>query len=181
MNTDETLAVLAVLKAAYPHSFKGMKEADGWAMVNLWQMQFADVPAQEVTAAVNALIATRTAGYSPTIGEVKVKLHSLRSVECLSEQEAWSLVSKACRNGLYGYKQEFEKLPPEVQRAVGAPEQLREWAGMDADTVQSVVASNFMRNYRTTQARQKEVAMLPESVREMIGGIAEGMKMLPPE
>lgn len=178
MTTDETLAVLAILKAAYPHSFKGMKEADGWAMVNLWQMQFADVSAQEVTAAVNALISTRTAGYSPTIGEVKEKMHTLRSATALSEQDAWALVSKACRNGYYGYKEEFAKLPPEVQRAVGQAEQLRDWAIMDVDTFQSVIGSNFMRNYRASQAREKEMQMLPQSVREMIGGVADNMKML---
>lgn len=178
MTYDDALIVLAVLKAAYPHSFKGMKRADGEAMAKLWQMQFASESLEDVTAAVNALISTRTAGYSPAIGEVKEKLHALRTVDSLSEQEAWALVSKACRNGYYGYLEEFAKLPPEVQRAVGRAEQLRDWALMDEDTFQSVIGSNFQRNYRATQVREKERAMLPDSVREMIGGIADGMKML---
>lgn len=179
MTKEETTLILAVLKAAYPHSFKGLKYADGVAMLNLWHMQFQGELYPDVEAAVNSLIATRTVGYSPTVGEVKEKLLALRSANALGESEAWALVSRACRNGLYGYKEEFAKLPPEVQRAVGMPEQLREWAAMDVDTVQSVVASNFMRNYRARQAREKEQAMLPESVRQMIGGVADGMKMLP--
>lgn len=181
MNVDETLMILAVLKAAYPHAYKDMKKADGEAMVKLWQMQFASESFQEVSAAVNALIATRTAGYSPTIGEVKEQLYRLHSVDELTEGEAWSMVYKALSNGYYGYMKEWEKLPPEVQRAVGHPEQLREWSMMETETVQSVVASNFMRSYRVMKERAKEVEKLPESVREMIGGIAEGMKMLPPE
>jgi hypothetical protein len=178
MNTDETLAILSVLKAAYPHSYRGMKETDGWAMVNLWQVQFADVPAQEVAAAVNALIATRTAGYSPTIGEVKEQLQRIRQSGELDEIAAWALGSRACSNGLYGYREEYEKLPPEVQRAVGRPEQLKEWAQMDVETVQSVVASNFQRSYRTAIARQRDFEKLPASVQDTVLQISAGMKML---
>lgn len=178
MTRDDVIMILATLKAAYPHAYKGMTRRDGEALVNLWQRQFADEDPNAVQAAVDALIATRTAGYSITPGEVKEKLHALRTVNELNESDAWALVSKACSNGLYGYREEFAKLPPEVQRAVGAPEQLREWAMMDSDTVQSVVASNFMRNYRATQQRTKEMAMLPQTVQQMLSGVADSMKMM---
>lgn len=179
MTTEETIMILAVLKAAYPHAYKDMKKSDGEAMVKLWQMQFANESFQEVTAAVNALIAVRTVGYSPTIGEVKERLYRLKNRNELSEAEAWAMVQKALSNGYYGYMKEWEKLPPEVQRAVGQPEQLREWAQMDVETVQSVVASNFMRSYRVMKDRAKEIEKLSENVREMLGNVAEGMKMLP--
>ena len=178
MTTDETTKILATLKAAYPHSFKDLTRRDAEAMIYLWAVMFAAESYEEVNAAVGALISTRTVGFSPTVGEVKEKLQSLKAANVLPEQEAWSLVSKACANGLYGYKKEFAKLPPEVQRAVGAPEQIREWAKMDEDTVQSVVASNFMRNYRAQQTREKERAMLPPEIQKVLGGIAENMKML---
>ena len=178
MDNTETIKVLATLKAAYPHSFKDLTKRDAEAMIELWASMFAAESYVEVNAAVCALISTRTVGYSPTIGEVKEQLQKLRDVSCLSEQQAWALVSKACSNGLYGYKEEFAKLPQEVQMAVGAPEQLREWAEMDVDTLQSVVASNFQRSFRTMAAREKEKAMLPPAVQNLIGGLAEGMKML---
>ena len=172
MDRNETIKILATLKAAYPGSFKDMTSRDAEAMIELWSRMFAESYA-EVSAAVAALISTRTVGYSPTVGEVKDQLQKLRTANILPEQEAWALVSKACQNGLYGYKKEFAKLPPEVQRAVGSPEQIREWAKMDADTVQSVVASNFMRNYRTQQARERENAMLPPEVRALITGLSD--------
>ena len=178
MTADETIKILATLKAAYPHSFKDLTKRDAEAMIDLWTMMFSAESYAEVNAAIGALISTRTVGFSPTVGEVKEKLQSLKASNILPEQEAWALVSKACSNGLYGYKKEFAKLPPEVQRAVGAPEQLREWAKMDADTVQSVVASNFMRNYRTQQARDKERAMLPPEIQTMIGGLSDSMKLI---
>ena len=44
---------------------------------------------------------------------------------------------------------------------------------MDADTVESVVASNFQRNFRARQARQREQEKLPPSVQNVIAGIAK--------
>ena len=174
MNRAETLKILAILRAAYPHSFR---DVDVESTVALWTRMFAGDSYSDVDAAICSLISSRTAGYSPTVGEVKERLHALRTSSELPEDAAWALVSKACRNGLYGYRAEFEKLPPEVQRAVGAPEQLREWAQMDVDTVQSVVASNFMRNYRTRSARAREMDALPPDVRLAIAGVADRMQL----
>lgn len=178
MSIEETLMILAVLKAAYPHAFKGMTRKDGEAMAQLWLRQFASESYAEVDAAVNALIATRTAGYTPTIGEVKEQIQRIRKNNDLDELAAWALVSKACCNGIYGYREEFAKLPPDVQRAVGTPEQLKEWAQMDVETVQSVVASNFQRSYRTTVARRKDFDKLPASVQDVVKQISGNMKML---
>lgn len=180
MDRNETAQILTVLKAAYPHSFKGLSKRDANAMIDLWQMMFAADSYEAVNAAVATLISTRKEGFTPTIGEVKERMAFAREqvTGTLSEQEAWALVEKACRNGLYGYQAEFDKLPPEIQRAVGAPEQLKAWAGMDAETVNSVVASNFMRNYRAQAQREKERAMLPPSVLAVLSGVAENMKLI---
>ena len=177
MTKEETVKILAILKAAYPHSFKDMTKLDAEAMVNLWARMFAAESPEEVGVAVDALIATRTAGYSPTPGEVKEQIRKLKQKEELDESAAWALVSKACSNGIYGYKEEFAKLPKAVQDAVGAPEQLRAWAMMDADTVESVVASNFQRNYRTRQARDREMEKLPPNVQNFISGLADSLRL----
>ena len=174
MNRTETLKILAILRAAYPHSFR---DVDVDTTVALWMRMFAGDSYKDVDAAICSLISTRTAGYSPTIGEVKERLYELRTSSELPEDAAWALVSKACRNGLYGYRAEYDKLPPDVQRAVGAPEQLKAWAAMDEDTVQSVVASNFMRNYRARSARAKEICMLPHDIRGVIEGVADRLQV----
>lgn len=178
MDRVETAKILSVLKAAYPHSFKDLTKRDAESVLDLWAAMFSEEPYEAVSAAVYALIAVRKDGYSPTVGEVKERLDMLKSGDDLPEQSAWALVSKACRNGLYGYRKEFDRLPPDVQRAVGAPEQLRAWARMDAETVESVVASNFLKNYRAQRSREKEAAKLPPEIRKMIGGIAQELKLL---
>ena len=180
MDRNETVKILTVLKAAYPHSFKDLPRRDAEAMIDLWQKMFEADPYEHVGAAVAALIATRKDGFTPTIGEVKERLAFAKAQADgdLSEQEAWALVEKACRNGLYGYQKEFDKLPPDVQRSIGAPEQLRAWAMMDSETVNSVVSSNFMRNYRTQKQREKECAMLPPSVLETVSIVGNNLKMI---
>lgn len=177
MNRKEVTQILSVLKAAYPHSFKDMTKLDGEALVNLWTRQFAEEDPAAVGAAVNALISTRTTGYSPTIGEIKDQLHRLRTVDGLNDAQAWHLVEKACRRGLYNAQEEFDKLPPNVQTAVGGPEQLKAWAMMESDTVNSVIASNFRRTYRTVQEREKEKALMPPEVRAFVAGVADKMKL----
>lgn len=173
MTREETRDLLAVLQWAYPHAYRGMSKIDADATVALWAELFKDDPAEEVAVAVKALIATREVGYAPTIGEVKERLRRLRNPGGLSEAQAWALVSRACGNGIYGAEREFQKLPPEIQRVVGSPQQLREWAMTDASALQTVVASNFQRAYRATQERERESAMLPAELRQAIGGMTE--------
>ena len=176
MDRTQTIKVLAVLKSAYPHAFQNMTKQDGEAMLNLWMSMFTEETYEEVNAAIGALISTRTVGYSPTVGEVKEQLRKLHHHSDIDENAAWVLVSRACRNGSYHSVEEFNKLPPEVQRTVGSPEQLKQWAAMDADTVESVVASNFKRSFRVQAERAAEVSKLPPQIRQMLGSI--DMKMI---
>ena len=69
MTDKEAIQVLAVLKAAYPNSYKNMTTAEAAGTVNVWAIQFANVPVEVVIIAVNKLIATST--FPPAISEVK--------------------------------------------------------------------------------------------------------------
>ena len=75
---------------------------------------------------------------------------------------------KATRRSILNSKEEFEKLPPILQRLVGSPSKLKEWALMDADTVNSVVASNLMRSYKVIAEKEKEFQALPSNVRAVL-------------
>ena len=180
MNKRDTAGVMALLQTAYPAYYAKQTDQQRVEAVNLWSELFADDPAPAVYAAVKAIIVTGGT-FPPSIGEIKNKMHDLTAPASLSETEAWALVSKAIRNGIYGYEQEFAKLPPTVRAAVGRPEQLKEWAMMDVGETESVVASNFMRGYKTVQRRDRETAMIPESVRTLISGVTQAMLQEPDE
>lgn len=75
MTQNETIKILAILKAAYPNSYKGMTKEEANGTVAVWTMQFADMPADIVLMAVNKLISTNQ--FPPTISEVKKKISTL--------------------------------------------------------------------------------------------------------
>jgi len=68
---QEALAVLAILKTAYPTFYKNYSKEDINSAVDLWATMFADDPAHIVTEAVKSLICTLK--YPPTIADVKEK------------------------------------------------------------------------------------------------------------
>ena len=177
MDRAETLAIMSVLKAAYPNYYKDMKATEAERVVSLWEEMLKDQPTGLVAVAVKAHIATDKKGIPPHIGAIIEAIVKLQQPDEMTEQEAWGLVLRAVRNGLYGSEKEFDALPHVVQRIVGSPSQLKEWAMMDSDTVQSVVASNFQRSYRARAAHERERLALPAEVRETMEQLAAGMKL----
>lgn len=176
MTKSDVVGVMAILETAYPSYYAKRDNQQRMEAVNLWAELFADDPAPLVYSAVKTIIVSGGA-FPPSIGEIKNKMHDLSATSEMSETEAWALVSKACSNGIYGYETEFAKLPPTVQAAVGRAEQLREWAMMDVETVQSVIASNFMRGFKTAQRRDRETAMIPDSVKAVLEGVTANMML----
>ena len=177
MTYDETLKIFAVLKANYSNFFKNMSRIDAEAQVSLWAEMFEDTPYEMVGIAVKSYIATDVEGYPPNVGRIKKELMKLTEKEQMTEQEAVSLVLKATRNGLYGAREEFEKLPPVLQKLVGSPEQIRAWSRMPADELQTVVASNLMRSYKVIAKREEENKALPSSIRKLLGQVGEQLKL----
>ena len=75
MTKEETLRILALLKAAYPSSYNNMTRREASGTVAVWTTQFADVPADIVWMAVQKLISTNK--FPPTISEVKDKFSTI--------------------------------------------------------------------------------------------------------
>lgn len=173
MTVQETLQTMSVLRAAYPHFYSKMSTADANAAVKLWSTILKDYPYNVVNAAIVALIATRTSTFPPVPGEVVAQIHKLTEPEKMDGSEAWGLVKNALRNSLYGFHEEFNKLPASVRAAVRSENQLREWAMMEAGEIDTVVASNFQKSYRITAARDEEWQRLPSSVRTFVSGLLE--------
>lgn len=177
MTKKEMAEIIAMMQTNYPDSFRDMSDKAVNGKINLWLMQFRDDSYTDVLAAVMAHIATDTNRFMPPVGVIKAKLVEIRMPEEMTPQEAWALVDKATRNSTWNAGEEFAKLPPVVQRLVGSPMQLQEWAAMDSNTLQSVVASNFQRSYKARAAKEREFLALPSAVQETMTQIAAGMKM----
>ncbi|WP_195269226.1 replicative helicase loader/inhibitor [Eubacterium sp. 1001713B170207_170306_E7] len=179
MNRNETLKIMAVIKAAYPYYYSNQSEEDLKTVVSLWQGMLEDYEYPLVSGAVRAFIASDRKGFPPSVGMVLDKLRLFTTAPELSEMEAWQRLSGAVKNSAWYAKEEFEKLPEDIRGIVGSPASLREWALMDAGTFHSVIQSNFMRSYRACRGRQRALEELPENVRHLVGELAEHKDLLP--
>jgi len=175
MTFDETHTILTLLQTEYPQSFAKMDDRAMAMKLKLWATEFQYDDYRAVYAVVRAIMSAGNREFAPNIGVIREKLRSFAMDGELTENEAWSIVSKAISNGIYGYQEEYAKLPPAVQKAVGEPEQLKRWAVMDENEVQSVVASNFQRSYRQIAANERELAKIPADVKVLLTGVTKAM------
>lgn len=167
MTREETIKILMVIQAAYPN----YKPQDKTVAVNVWAEMLGDIPYEQVSAALKAYIQTDKNGFAPGIGDIREKVQMLfgEDVE-INETEAWSLVLKAIRRSTYYSEEEFLKLPAIIQRSVGSPRQLREWATLedvDGKTL-TVLQSNFQRTFRAEQQKERERSKLSPDVLKLM-------------
>lgn len=177
MTIGQTGQVMDILTMAYPQFYSGRDAPDPEKVLKLWASMFEDDDVVLVVAAVKALIASKEDSWPPSIGAVKARIRQITSPQEMTEVEAWALVQKAIRNSAYNSQREFEALPGPLRRLVGSPNQLREWAVMDTETVSSVVASNFQRSYKARAASDRAYNMLPADVRALAEGLAQRLAL----
>lgn len=175
MTSMETTAILAVIRTAYPRYYDKKTEKELKETISLWHTMLAEYRADTVSAAVKALIATSK--FPPTIAEVIEMINTLTKPAELGEVEAWGLVKNAIRNSAYHSVEEFDKLPKTIQRTLGNPSVLREWAISEDESMENVIASNFMRAYRAKVDNVRTLEAVPASVKAMVIETAERLKI----
>lgn len=163
MTREETVKIIRIIVDSYPN----YKPNDISETVDVWQMMLEEYSYQEVSVALKAYILSDESGFAPNIGKLVSKIHTITAPQELNEMEAWSLVYKAICNSTYNSVSEFEKLPPLVQKAVGLPDSLREWA-MTENLNCEVVMSNFQKAYKAELKRHEELQKMPKNVRQLI-------------
>ena len=167
MTKNEVIKLLMTIQTFYPNYQVENKEFT----INAWYAIIGDCDYKLMEKALQAYITTDTSGFAPSIGQLLDKLHTIQNPQELNEMEAWSLVSKALRNGYYGAVEEFNKLPPLVQKAVGSPDNLRNWSQTDSESIENVVQSNFIKTYRTVVNRENEIKKMPADVQTLIENV----------
>lgn len=167
MTREKTVDVIHIICDCYPN----FKPEDLSRTINAWQVMLEEYSCEQVAVALKAYITSDSSGFAPSVGEIIAKIQTISQPQALNEMEAWALVSKALRNGYYGAVDEFNKLPPLVQKAVGTPDNLRHWSQTDIESIENVVQSNFMRSYRVVANREKEIERMPTDVRVLIESV----------
>ena len=152
MTREETKMILEVIDNVYPN----WHPKDPVMTVNVWSTLFKNFEYKDVGEALRRYMMGDKNGFAPVPGQLIDILYATEDEQDYSDMSAWSMVRKAISNGGYNSKEEFEKLPPLVRRAVGNSDNIRNWAMMDVDSVESVVQSNFLRSYRAILSKAQE-------------------------
>lgn len=164
MEREEFKILVKAMKAVYADPrFIADKDA-----FDVWFTLLKDISYEQAHIAVQRYMMTNK--YPPTIADIREKvMECLRpELQEMSELEAWSLVRNGIRNSIYHAEEEFRKLPEACQKAVGTPAMMREWATMNADELETVEQSHFIRNYRVAIERIKTDAKLPIDFRNRL-------------
>lgn len=164
MTREETVKIIRIMSDCYPN----YKPSNLSETVDVWQMMLDEYSYNQVSIALKAYVTSDTSGFAPSVGEIVVKIQLVSQPQELDGMAAWGLVSKALRNGTYGAVEEFNKLPPLVKQAVGMPDNLKNWATSDYQTIETVIQSNFLRTYETIVKRANEINRMPDNIKSLI-------------
>jgi hypothetical protein len=164
MTEEQVGKLLMTIQAYYPN----FNPPDKKITLNAWYIMLAEYSEELVLQALRACIATNTSGFAPDVGQIMSKIQTISQPQELDGMAAWGLVSKALRNGTYGAVEEFNKLPPLVRQAVGMPDNLKNWATSDYQTIETVIQSNFLRTYETIVKRANEINRMPDNIKSLI-------------
>ena len=164
MTREETVKIIRIMCDCYPN----YKPNNLSETVDVWNMMLEEYSYEQVSVALKAYIHSDISGFAPSIGQLIGKMQTISQPQELDGMTAWGLVSKALKNGTYGAVEEFNKLPPLVRQAVGMPDNLKNWATSDYQTIETVIQSNFLRTYETVVKRANEINCMPDNIKSLI-------------
>ena len=182
ISQKEIAEMLDLISAAYgektfPESPERMAK-----VINLWAVMFKDDDPTEVAFAVKDCISTLQ--FAPRIADIKSRIAQARLRGQMSELEAWAVVRKAVKSakGSADANAAYLNLPGILQRIVAEPSTLMEWNRLSVDTLEGVIASNFLRSYRELAKQEATYNALPKDLqaeRPWMAGEPKEVTMLP--
>ena len=164
MTREEVQKILAVIDVTFPN----FKANNIPATIDAWYMFLADYSYQDISMALKIFVTTENSGFAPSPSQLIGMINKTKALTMTTEVEVWREVRQAIRNGIYGSETEFEKLSDTAKKMVGEAGQLREWAMLPSEDIDTVVQSNFKSRFKTMQTRQAEINAMPMEIRQMI-------------
>lgn len=156
MTKQEIVQILAVLKANYSGALKDMSKQEAEGKVNLWLMMFADVEKEEMSLAIQKIIATSK--YFPTVAEVREALSDIQKGHMIDSGQAWGEVIAAIQNyGPYKAQEAFDNMSEVTRITV----QRMGWRNLCLSENTELDRAHFLKLYLVEAQRQKESNLLP--------------------
>lgn len=174
MNREDTKKIITMLSAVYVTEFSKKSDDALKQMIDVWTMLLADEDANKIAVVTKTYLKTNVSPFCPTPAMLIDLTYELFEPKGMTEQEAWNILFRALSNSSYKAKETYDGLPEEI-KPLCSPSQLREWGMMDIGTLNSVVASNFMRSFKVREKSRKEYDRLPKETKELIQGRNTGI------
>ena len=169
MTREECKKIIAVIAATYPK----FEYDDPTLTVDAWYFFLKDHSYEDISMALKIFVNTENSPYFPSPSQLIGQINKVKKLNNPQEVDVWREVRPAIRNGLYHFEEEYKKLSPMAQKMVGDPQQLREWAMLPSEDIDTVVQSNFKSRYQTMIKREAELSAMPREVREMIASVGQ--------
>lgn len=151
MTVQEVQVLLTGISKIYP----SYKVDDPKGTIEMWHFMLEGYSFEDIKEALRKYEMSNKSGYAPSPGQLVNMIHINQDMSEDIALEAWATVYKAICNSLNNSKEEFEKLPELCKQAVGSPANLKEWASMNIDTVNSVGQGQFIKAYTAAFNRHK--------------------------
>lgn len=157
------MAMMAIYSSHYQRPEESLRiMSAGWLLV------LEDYTYEEASIGLKWFARSDKRGFPPAPGQIIDGITKAREAyspgSVMDEGEAWSLVYKAIQDSSYHSEEQFAKLPPVVQRAVGSSSVLRQMA---AEENLSVTRGQFARSYQQAVARTREESSMPPEVKKL--------------
>ena len=153
MNKSETVKLLKMFKVVYDTFYIAEEEKELDIQINVWYSVFKDIDFKIIQQGAAYLF--KTLRYNPKPADLWDSIEKIITPNKLTEQEATNCIINVLGDAYYRPQKAFDSLPPLLQRLVGTPNQLKQWSLMDLDAVNSVIASNLARSYRSMEQSER--------------------------
>lgn len=167
MTREECKQLIMVCEATYPNS----RTSNPQETLNAWFFILEEFDYQTIMAALKIYIHTSNSAFAPSVSQLIAMARKPKELTAPQEVDIWREIRPAIRNGIYHAEEEFEKLSPMAQRMVGDAGQIREWAQLPSEDIDTVIQSNFKKRCEAMIKRNKEIAEMPKEVRLMIESV----------
>lgn len=138
------------------------------AAVQIWNEALREYSYEEMHFSLMQFFKNDMKGFAPIPGQL-IRPVAERKIFSQNPEEgkAWAMVREAIGNSGYNSREEFDKLPPLAQKAVGSAYVLYTWSQTDSDAL-GTVENQFMKTYRRLMedaiAENAATGALPEKV-----------------
>ena len=175
MTPQETKKIFGILMISYPRFYPSEEKEKLRMTLELWTEMFADISYNVAEIAIKKLILESS--YPPTISDVRKQIADINTdpQDRIDPSTAWGEVLHAIR--MFGYPrpaEALESLSPRTRMVIKSIG----WQEICSAEQAGVIRGQFLKMYEAYASREKNDALLPQSMRDIIKQIGAGTLQL---